>query len=83
MHRPAPSRLAPDPIPLERFLELQRDDLGNILAELESSRAKRESPLNPDAIEALIRVMDRHDYQTVSLLGPEAARAWARRVGIV
>jgi len=62
---------------------MRRDDLRNILAELESSRAKRESPLNPDAIETPIRVMDKKGYETVSRLGPEAARAWALRVGVL
>jgi len=83
MHWPATNQPDREQIPLERFFELRIHDLRNILAELATGRARRESSLNPDAIEALIRVMDRDGYQTVSRLGPEAANAWARRAGVV
>jgi hypothetical protein len=71
-------------IPLERFLAMSTDDLRGILAELATttSRARRESPFDHVAIGSLIRVMDRNGYQRVSVLGPEAAKAWAARVGI-
>jgi hypothetical protein len=71
-----------EPIPLERFLGMHTDDLRGILAELTSGRARSESSLDSDAIESLIRVMDRKGYATVSRLGPEAATAWASRVGV-
>ena len=82
MHRPATSQPLLEQIPLKRFLEMRPDDLRQILAELASSRARRDSPLDPDAIESLIRVIERKGYATVSRLGPEAARLWASRVGL-
>jgi len=82
MYGPATSQLVLERIPLERFLGMRTDDLRNLLGELNTSRARSDSPLNPKMIEALIRVMDRKDYETVSRLGSAAARAWAHRVGI-
>lgn len=69
-------------IPLERFLAMSADDLRVILGELPNSRDKRKSPLDGDAIESLIRVMDRAGHKSISALGAGAARAWAARIGV-
>jgi hypothetical protein len=69
-------------IPLERFLGLSADDLRGILSDFGDPRRRQDGPLDEGRIESLIRVMDRGGYRSVSALGPEAAKAWATRIGI-
>jgi hypothetical protein len=82
MHRPKVSQLVLERIPLQRFLAMSANDLRVLLDELPTSRERRKSPLNADAIHSLIRVMDRASHTSVSALGLGAAKAWAARVGV-
>jgi hypothetical protein len=82
MRRPPVSQFVLKQIPLERFLEMDTDELRVIRDELAGMRSRRGSPLDRDAIESLIRVMDRNSFETVSHLGRDAAKAWAGRVGV-
>ena len=82
IHRTAVRQLVVERIPLERFFAMSVDDLRLIRDELPTGRDRGKSPLDEDAIESLIRVMDRSGYGMVSALGPGAARAWAARVGV-
>jgi hypothetical protein len=81
-HRSAVSQLALERISFRQFLAMSADDLRGSLNELPSGRARGKSPLDDDAIESLIRVMDRAGHPRVSALGVRAARAWAARIGI-
>jgi hypothetical protein len=60
------SQFAFERMSLMRFLRMNADDLRAILNELPSGRDRRRSPLDGDAIESLIRVMDRVGHPRVS-----------------
>jgi hypothetical protein len=77
------SHLTREPVTFQRFIAMGTDDLRCILSELETPRARRESGLDEDAINTLIRVMDRAGYRWVMELDLGAARAWAARVGAI
>ena len=82
MHTSTLSQTVPERISLLRFLRMSADDLRAIHNGLPSGRDRRKSPFDGDAIESLIRVMDRAGHPRVSALGPAAAKAWAARVGV-